>query len=116
VLVVNVVRKPMEGFMMGFMINLMPYGGSGGGLRQHAVARGRSPTDLLIHVNEALNEDQRKKVVTVLEEIDGVLSAEFSPQRWHLLIVWYDTNFASSRALLDELSRQDLNVQLIGPL
>jgi hypothetical protein len=106
----------MEGFMMGFMINLMPYARSEGELRQHAIAQGRSPTDLLIHVNEALNEDQRKKVITVLEEIDGVRTAEFSPQRWHLLIVWYDTNFASSRAILDELSRQDLNVQLIGPL
>ena len=102
--------------MMGFMINLMPYGRSEGGLRQHATVPGRSPTDLLIHVNEALDEDQRKKVATSLQAIDGVLSAEFSPQRWHLLIVWYDTNRASSRALLDELSRQELHVQLIGPL
>lgn len=113
---VNVVRKLMEGFMMGFMTNLVPYAGIEGGLRQHAIARGRSPTDLLIHVNQALDEEQRKEVVNVLKGIEGVLSAEFSKQRWHLLIVWYDTNCASSRTLLDELSRQDLNVQLIGPI
>lgn len=102
--------------MMGFMIKVMPYGSSEGGLRQPAVTQKRSPTDLLIHVNEALDEDQRKKVVTGLEEMEGVLSAEFSPQRCHLLTVWYDADCASSRALLDELRRQDLNVQLIGPV
>ena len=102
--------------MMGFMTNLVPYVRSEAGLRAQAIARGRSPTDLLIHVNEALDEGQRKKIVTVLEAMEGVFSAEFSPRRWHLLTIWYDANRASSRTLLDALTCQDLNVQLIGPI
>jgi len=102
--------------MMGFMTNVMPFGRRDEGLMHHTAASVRPHTDVLIHVNEVRDEDQCNEVATALKEIEGVLSAEFSPRRGHLLIVWYDTHCTSSREILDELHRQGLHVQLIGPV
>lgn len=83
---------------------------------QHSAASVRPCTDVLIHITGVRDEGQRSDVVTALKELEGVQSAQFSPQRGHLLIVWYDTNFTSSREILDELHRQGLDAQLIGPV
>ncbi len=112
------ISKLMGGYMMGFMTKLMPDARSESQMLQHpaAQARPRPQTDLLIHINEALNENLRYELITDLEGTEGVISAEFTPQRWHLLIVWYDSNRTSSRSILDELNGHNLHAQLIGPL
>jgi hypothetical protein len=106
----------MEGALMGFMTNVMPYGRRERDLIHHTVVEAPPRTDIFIDVNEALDEGQRDKVVTALKKIEGVLSAEFTPQQWHLLIVWYDPHCTSSRAIIEQLRLQDVHAQLIGPL
>jgi hypothetical protein len=110
------ISKLTGGYMMGFMTKLMPDARSENLLLQHPAAQAGMQTDLLIHVNEALNENQRNKLITDLQGSEGVISAEFTPQRWHLLIVWYDNNCATSLSILDALKRRNLHAQLIGPL
>ena len=44
-------------------------------------------SDVLIHVNESLNEQQRSALEEAVRGIDGVIAPGFNPGKEHLLLL-----------------------------
>jgi len=56
--------------------------------------------EIVVHVDETLGEDRRAELVGALENIDGILAAEFCPLRYHLMLLRYDRDTLSSQEVL----------------
>ena len=68
------------------------------------------------HTYQGLGETRRKDLVTALENEESIVSAEFCPLRYHLMLVRYDRDLNSSHDVLDRVSSQNVNARLIGPV
>jgi len=76
----------------------------------------RKTVEIVVHVTEGLNEDQRDNLASALKNTQGITGAEFCPLRYHLMLVRYDTDVFSSQDVLRSVSEQDVHAQLIGPV
>jgi len=76
----------------------------------------RNTVEIVVHVTEGLDEDQRNDLASALKNTNGITNAEFCPLRYHLMLVRYDTNLFSSQDVLRSVSEQDVHAQLIGPV
>ena len=72
--------------------------------------------EIVVHIDEALPEVKRAGLVNALQEIDGIISAEFCPLRYHLMLVRYDRETFDSLDVLGKVNAQDVHAELIGPL
>jgi len=72
--------------------------------------------EIVVHISENLEERQRSNLVVALENKDGIVSAEFCPLRYHLMLVRYDKDQYSSQDVLSTVSGQKLQARLIGPI
>jgi hypothetical protein len=80
----------------------------------------RSSTDkaveLIVHINEALDEERRNGLVKKISEDSGIFSVEFTPLRHHLVRVRYDRQEVQSMDILNKIKDQNVNAQLVGPI
>jgi hypothetical protein len=76
----------------------------------------RPTTEVVVHINETLDDAQRQDLMAAVAGVSGVAESEFCPSRFHLMLVAYDPERTSSRAILDQVQRQGLHAQLIGPI
>jgi len=80
----------------------------------------RSSTDraveLIVHINEALDEERRNGLVEKISEDAGIVSVEFTPLRHHLVRVRYDRKEVQSMDILNKIKDQNVNAQLVGPI
>ena len=76
----------------------------------------KNTVEIVVHISENLDERQRSNLVTALENEDGIVSAEFCPLRYHLMLVRYDKDQYSSQDVLRAVSGQKLQARLIGPI
>ena len=72
--------------------------------------------EIVVHVDEALPEIKRAELVRELESNAGIISAEFCPLRYHLMLVRYDRHQYSSQDVLSAVGAQNLQARLIGPI
>jgi cell division protein FtsX len=72
--------------------------------------------EIVVHITEALEEDRRLDLVTALKNEQGIVSAEFCPLRYHLMLVRYDRGRYSSQDVLSAVGAQKLQARLIGPI
>jgi hypothetical protein len=72
--------------------------------------------EIVVHIPEALEEQQRDNLVGALNGNAGIIAAEFCPLRYHLLLVRYDRDRYSSQDVLERVNSNDLNARLIGPV
>jgi len=72
--------------------------------------------EIVVHVDEALPEIKRAGLVNALQDIDGIISAEFCPLRYHLMLVRYDRDTFNSQDVLSKVNDQDVHAVLIGPV
>ena len=72
--------------------------------------------EIVVHIAESLDESQRTNLVTALGGDDGIVSAEFCPLRYHLMLVRYDRDRYSSQDVLNRVSQRSMNARLIGPV
>jgi hypothetical protein len=72
--------------------------------------------EIVVHVSESLEDRQRNNVVVALGKEDGIVSAEFCPLHYHLMLVRYDRDQYSSQDVLSAVSAQKLQARLIGPI
>ena len=72
--------------------------------------------EIIVHVSDTLEAGQRNNLVDALEKKDGIVSAEFCPLRYHLILVRYDRIRYSSQNVLGAVNEQKLNARLIGPI
>jgi hypothetical protein len=76
----------------------------------------KNAVEIVVHVSESLENAQRINLVAALEKEDGIVSAEFCPLRYHLMLVRYDRDQSSSQDVLSAVSAQKLQARLIGPI
>jgi hypothetical protein len=72
--------------------------------------------EVIVHISENLGAQGRSKLVSALEQDNGIVSAEFCPLRYHLILVRYDRDHYSSQDVLKSVSSQNLAARLIGPV
>lgn len=83
----------------------------------HSIEREPEHTvEVVVHVSETLEAGQRNNLVDALEREDGIVSAEFCPLRYHLMLVRYDRVRYSSQNVLGAVNEQKLRARLIGPI
>ena len=84
--------------------------------RVHAARESSNVVEIVVHVSENLEDQQRRDLVAALEQEDGIVSAEFCPLRYHLLLVRYDRDRYSSQDVLRAVGTQKIQARLIGPI
>ena len=72
--------------------------------------------EIIVHISETLGEERRRDLVSALESEDSIVSAEFCPLRYHLMLVRYDRGIASSQDVLSSVLSQNYIARLIGPV
>ena len=72
--------------------------------------------EIVVHITETLEQQQRGNLVAALENDGGIVSAEFCPLRYHLMLVRYDKDMNSSQDVLSRVKSQNVNARLIGPV
>jgi len=80
------------------------------------INRGQSKLDIVVHIDELLDEQNRRRIEHAMKSEAGVERAYFNNDRQHLLIVGYDPARTSSQKILKLVRQQRLNAQLIGGL
>jgi len=71
-------------------------------------------SDILIHINESLSEQQRKDLEESVRQVEGVVAPRFNPGKEHLLLVAFNPDVASIATLLTKVQSFGYNAQLIG--
>jgi hypothetical protein len=72
--------------------------------------------EIIVHIAEDLQEQQRGNLVAALGNNDGIVAAEFCPLRYHLMLVRYDRDIYSSQDVLGKVKSQRVDARLIGPV
>lgn len=72
--------------------------------------------EIIVHISEDLEEQQRAELVTELQNNGGIAAAEFCPLRYHLMLVRYDRDLYSSRDVLNRVQAHNVDARLIGPV
>ena len=70
--------------------------------------------EVVVHVDEALSEEQRSGIVSNLQGRDGVEKAKFTTGRDHLMVIDYDSNKPHSDDVLDYVKQENVNAELVG--
>jgi len=72
--------------------------------------------EIIVHISETLGEVRRNNLVAALERDSSIVSAEFCPLRYHLMLVRYDRDNYSSQDVLGSVKSRNINARLIGPV
>lgn len=72
--------------------------------------------DLVVHVDNMLGNQRRMDIESALESSQGVRWAHFTDGRPHLMVVEYDPDTTSSYEILQQVNRQSVHAELIGPI
>lgn len=72
--------------------------------------------EIVVHISENLEEQQRRNLITELNSNTGIVAAEFCPLRYHLMLVRYDRETFNSQDVLGKVKDQDVHAVLIGPV
>lgn len=73
-----------------------------------------SISDILIHINEYLNEQQRHTLEEAIRDVEGVIAPRFSPGKEHLLLVAFNPDIATTASLLSKVQSSGYTAQLVG--
>ena len=70
--------------------------------------------DVLIHVNESLDNQQRVQLEQTMRDLDGVIAPRFNPEHPHLMLVAFNPQHVQSKVLLQQVESVGYHAQLIG--
>jgi hypothetical protein len=82
----------------------------------HDIKSAPDTVEILVHITESLTEPQRGDLVAALENDNDIVSAEFCPLHFHLMLVRYDRDAYTSQDVLARVKSQNVNARLIGPI
>ena len=74
----------------------------------------KNTVDIIIHINEDLNNKERRKLSGEVSQIDGIISAGFEEKLSHLMVVAYDNLKTRHIEIIDGVRNRGLNAQLVG--
>jgi cell division protein FtsX len=83
---------------------------------QHMPSEAKNAVEIVVHIKEDLGEEQRKNLVSALEKTDGIITTEFCPLRYHLVLARYDSDVVSSQNVLKSFNSLNVHAKLIGPV
>ena len=72
--------------------------------------------EIVVHITENMEEPQRGNLVAALVNDGGIVSVEFCPLRYHLMLVRYDKDMYSSQDVLGRVTSHNVDARLIGPV
>jgi hypothetical protein len=72
--------------------------------------------EIIVHVDESLDEQQRDDLIVRLQQDEAINSAEFCPLRYHLMLVNYDREMLTSQDVLGRVTSNNIHAKLIGPV
>ena len=71
-------------------------------------------TDVILHIDEDLDNEQRETIEDSLRALDGVVSVHNSDKTPHLTIVEYDPAVMDSQKILKRVTDQGAHAELAG--
>lgn len=71
-------------------------------------------TDILIHINDSLNTQQRGHIEADLRAIEGVIAPRFHAKRIHLLTILYNADRVQATDLLNSVMAKGYKAQWIA--
>jgi hypothetical protein len=71
-------------------------------------------TDVILHIDEDLDNEQRETIEESLRALDGVVSVHNSDKTPHLTIVEYDPAVMDSQKILKRVTNQGAHAELAG--
>lgn len=74
----------------------------------------KDSTDVVVHINENLDQENRRALTKKISELEGVISADLAAKRPHLMIVGYDPEKTKSLEVLTGVNDAGVHAQLIG--
>jgi cell division protein FtsX len=83
---------------------------------QHLPAEEKHGVEVVVYIKNDLGEDQQDLVISALKQTNGIMAAEFSGMRKHLVLAKYDKEFMSSQDVLKSFNTLNLEAKLIGPI
>lgn len=70
--------------------------------------------DVVIHINESLDSQERQDLEDQMRAIDGVIAPRFNEHATHLMIVAYDPGQLRASEVLGAVCRQGYHAQHCG--
>lgn len=74
----------------------------------------KDSTDVVVHINEELDRENRDSLTKKISKLEGVVSADLADKRPHLMIVGYDPGKTRSLEVLTGVKETGVHAQLIG--
>ncbi len=71
-------------------------------------------SDVMIHIDMPLGEEERASLEEYLRELPGVVAPRFAPMASHLLVVAFDPRQIKARGLLARVKARGYGAQLVG--
>lgn len=70
--------------------------------------------DVVIHINESVDHDQRTAIADLVRAHSGVMAVSHHDEKPHLMIVEFDPEQVHAKELLQVVLDQGVHAQLIG--
>jgi len=70
--------------------------------------------DVLVHLDETLNHDRLAAIEARLREEAGVVSVAFHDDKPHMMVVAYDPQAITEKAILDRVIAEGVHAELVG--
>jgi hypothetical protein len=70
--------------------------------------------DLVVHLNEDLDQDQRQRLEAEFSDRQGIFSAHFSRKHPHMMTVAYDCDAMHSQDIVRVVEGQGWHAQAVG--
>lgn len=70
--------------------------------------------DVLVHIDDALDDEARNRLLREMGEMPGVIGAHINARVSHLMVVYFDAIATKPSAILHTLRQSGLGAVLIG--
>ena len=75
---------------------------------------GTKMVDVMLHIDENTTRNERETLRDKVLARDGVMAASYRDETPHLLVVEYDPDVLSSKAILDTVETAGVHAELVG--
>jgi hypothetical protein len=80
------------------------------------VNQAKHTVEVVVHIADTLDATRRAGLAAALAQNQEIVSAEFCPTHFHLMLVRYDRMLHSSQDIIRVFDDQKINARLIGPI
>lgn len=75
---------------------------------------GTKMVDVMLHIDENITHDEREELRDRILAQNGVMAAAYHDEKPHLLVIEYDPDVVSSKAILETVEAGGVHAELIG--